>query len=65
MDKQELGVSDLAEKLSIGKSTTHRLLKTLSSEGVVIKDPKTKLYSLGVAVLSLTNTMRSQLNILN
>lgn len=47
-----LGVTALAKELEIGTSTTHRLLSTLVSEGVVARKPNGRAYSLveGVAV---------------
>ncbi|MEK3937134.1 IclR family transcriptional regulator [Sporosarcina sp. FSL W7-1349] len=63
MDQPELRVVDVAEQLDIAKSTAHRLLSTLASEGFVYKDPQSNHYSLGVSVLALTNIVNSQLPI--
>ncbi|MEK5272142.1 IclR family transcriptional regulator [Aeribacillus sp. FSL K6-8394] len=65
MDEPELGVSEIAEKLNIGKSTAHRLLTSLASEGFVYKDINTNHYSLGASILTLTSIVSSQLKILN
>jgi DNA-binding IclR family transcriptional regulator len=64
MDEPELGGLEIARKLNISKSAAHRLLTTLVSEGFLYKDPQKKLYSLGGSVLSLTNIVHSQLNII-
>lgn len=63
MDQPEWRVVDIAHELGIAKSTAHRLLTTLSSEGFVYKDPQTNLYSLGVSILELTNIVHTQLPI--
>ncbi|MDQ0163119.1 IclR family transcriptional regulator [Bacillus alveayuensis] len=65
MDEPELGVTDIAEKLNIAKSTAHRLLTSLASEGFVYKDMNSNYYSLGASILRLTNIVSSQLKILN
>ena len=64
MEEPEWRLIDIAEKLQIGKSTAHRLLQTLESEGFVHKNPKTNEYSLGVSVLKLTDTVVDQIKIL-
>lgn len=64
MDCPELRVGDIAQELKLAKSTVHRLLTTMAGEGFVFKDPRSGHYSLGVSVLSLTNIVHSQLNIL-
>jgi DNA-binding IclR family transcriptional regulator len=43
---QELGVTELARKLGIGKSSVHRLLHTLAHKGYVEKNPQTDRYRL-------------------
>lgn len=48
--EQELGVTELAERLDIGKSTVHRLLATLCEEKLVEQNPETGRYRLGLAV---------------
>jgi len=49
----ELGVSELARRMSLDKATVHRALKTLSSERFIEQDPVTKRYRLGLAVLDI------------
>jgi IclR family transcriptional regulator, KDG regulon repressor len=65
MDNPEQGVTEIAENLNIGKSTVHRLLLSLGSEGFVYKDPNSNRYSLGTSLLSLNNIVNSQLPIVN
>jgi DNA-binding IclR family transcriptional regulator len=49
----ELGVSDIARKLGIAKSTAHRLLTTLCSKGMAEQSPETGLYRLGLHLYEL------------
>ena len=49
----ELGVSDIARKLGVAKSTAHRLLQTLVSRGFVEQDRETGLYRLGIHIYEL------------
>jgi DNA-binding IclR family transcriptional regulator len=49
----ELGVSDIARKLGIAKSTAHRLLTTLCSKGMTEQSPDTGLYRLGLHLYEL------------
>jgi IclR family transcriptional regulator, KDG regulon repressor len=65
IDNPEQGVTEIAENLNIGKSTVHRLLLSLGSEGFVYKDPNSNRYSLGTSLLSLTTIVNSQLPIVN
>ncbi|GAE28052.1 transcriptional regulator [Halalkalibacter wakoensis JCM 9140] len=53
----EKKVTDLAESLGMSKSNISRLLNTLASEGFVIKDPDTKKYRLGLAIIPLYETL--------
>lgn len=47
------GVSELARRLELSTSTTHRLLATLAAEHMVEQDPRTGRYHLGLAVYDL------------
>ncbi len=49
----ELGVSDIARRLGVAKSTGHRLLQTLASRGFVEQDPHTGQYRLGIHLYEL------------
>lgn len=50
---REFGVSELARRLGLGKSTVHRLLVTLEEEHLVEQDEISGKYSLGLAVYDL------------
>jgi IclR family acetate operon transcriptional repressor len=48
-----LRVSDVSEHLGVARSTAHRLLAMLVTHGFVTRDPQTRLYSAGDALLLL------------
>jgi IclR family transcriptional regulator, KDG regulon repressor len=52
-NERELGVTELAGRLGIGKSTVHRLLATLQAEQFVEQDPESGRYRLGLAIFEL------------
>ena len=49
----ELGVSDIARRLGVAKSTAHRLLQTLVTRGFIEQDRTTNLYRLGLHLYEL------------
>ena len=49
----ELGVTDVARRLNVAKSTAHRLVQTLCSRGFAEQDPNTGRYRLGMHVYEL------------
>jgi IclR family transcriptional regulator, KDG regulon repressor len=49
----EIGVSELARRLGLGKSTTHRLLHTLTVERLLEQDAETGTYRLALAMHEL------------
>ena len=51
--QRSFGVSELARKLDLTTSTTHRLLTTLAAEHLVEQNPQTGRYRLGLAVYDL------------
>lgn len=51
--ERQLGVSELSRRLGLGKSTTHRLVTTLTSEHLLEQDPETGKYRLGLAIYDL------------
>jgi IclR family acetate operon transcriptional repressor len=50
---ESLGPAELARRLSLHKTTTHRLLMALDGLGFVRRDPKEGKYSLGVKLFEL------------
>ena len=61
--EKELGVSELARRLGLGKSTVHRLLTTLVNEGLVEQNPETGAYRLGLVVFELGEAVRLHLDL--
>ncbi|MDJ0838348.1 MAG: IclR family transcriptional regulator [Acidobacteriota bacterium] len=49
----ELTLSDLCQAIGLTKTTTHRLLTALESEGLVARNPANGTYHLGPAVIAL------------
>src|SRR5262249_23080658 len=62
-EEEELGVSALALKLGVAKSTVHRLAVTLVSEGLLEQDPKTERYRLGIGLFGLGTLVRRRMNL--
>ncbi len=56
---REWGVSDLARHLDIAKSTAHRLLATLTDEGLLEQDLESGRYRLGLAIFDLAAAVQS------
>jgi DNA-binding IclR family transcriptional regulator len=50
---EQLGVSELARRLGLGKASTHRILTTLVDQSCLIFNPVSKGYSLGPALVAL------------
>ncbi|WP_390620989.1 IclR family transcriptional regulator [Brevibacillus massiliensis] len=50
----ELGLSEIASRISLHKSTVYRLLAALEAKGFVIRDPHTEKYRLGFSIWELS-----------
>lgn len=59
----EWGVTELANHLDLGKSSTHRLLTTLSAERMLDQNPVTGKYRLGLAVFDLAAAVPRHLDL--
>ncbi|BCJ86965.1 IclR family transcriptional regulator [Effusibacillus dendaii] len=55
--EMELGLSDIAKKVNLHKSTVHRLLTSLESRGFIRRHPQTEKYRLGWSVLELVSNV--------
>jgi DNA-binding IclR family transcriptional regulator len=55
-DEPQLGVSELARRLGLTKSTVHRLLRSLVRGGMVAQDPLNRRYMLGRGTVQLGYT---------
>ena len=54
LDRPELGVTQISRELGVHKSTVSRLISTLESESIAIRNPKAGRYRLGVGLLELS-----------
>jgi DNA-binding IclR family transcriptional regulator len=61
--KEGLGVSDLAKKLKMAKSTVHGMTSALEELGAVMRDPRTKKYKLGFTLLEIGRSAYSQIDL--
>jgi len=59
----ELGVSEVARRLGVAKSTAHRLLTTLASRGLVEQSPATNKYRLGMRLFELGDLAVSRIDL--
>src|SRR3954470_4055718 len=50
---EELGVSEVARRVGVAKSTAHRLLTTLCARGMAEQNPETGRYRLGMRLFAL------------
>ncbi len=58
-----LSVAAIAKGLGFNASTTHHLVATLRSRGILDQDPETRLYRLGFHLVSLVNEFVSEADI--
>ena len=61
----EIGISDLAKKLGVAKSTVHRLAVTLVADGMLEQNPDTGKYRLGISLFRLGSLVRQRMNVSN
>ncbi len=52
-DSAELSLTEVASRVSLHKSTVHRLLASLEGKGFLIRDPSTEKYRLGFRIWEL------------
>jgi len=64
-DEAEIGISSLAKRLGLAKSTVHRLAVTLASEGFLEQNPENGRYRLGLALFSLGTLVRRRMDVSN
>lgn len=64
-DQYEIGISGLAAKLGLAKSTVHRLASTLIDAGMLEQNPDTGKYRLGLMVFELGALVRRKMDVYN
>jgi len=63
LEESVLGVSEIARKTGLPKSTVHWLLRILEQEGFVCQDTKTLKYRLGIKLFHLGTVAKSAINL--
>ncbi len=64
-EDQELGISELAKRLGVAKSTVHRLASALLDENLLQQNPENGRYRLGVGLFTLGSLVRSRFDVAN
>jgi DNA-binding IclR family transcriptional regulator len=64
-ERHEIGISDLAKRLGVAKSTVHRLAVTLVADGMLEQNPDSGRYRLGMALFSLGSLVRRRMTMSN
>jgi len=59
----ELGVSEIARRLGLDKSSVHRFLVALKRKGFVVDNPRTRRYGLGFRALELGRALTLQMSL--
>ena len=59
----ELGISSIAQRLGLAKSTVHRLVVTLAGEGFLEQNPQNGRYRLGLSLFSLGALVRQRMDV--
>ena len=58
-ERPELTLTEMCGAVGLTKTTTHRLLNALMSEGLVERDSRSGRYRLGIGILALATSMIS------
>jgi len=64
-EEDELGITTLANRLRLAKSTVHRLASTLTGAGFLEQNSETGKYRLGVALFELGALVRRRMDVAN
>lgn len=62
-DEPELGVSEMARRLGVAKSTAHRLATTLVAEGFLEQTPGESRYRLGLELFAIGSLVRRRMDV--
>ena len=63
VDEPVLGVSEIAGKVGLHKSTVSRILATLELEDLVERDPTTRRFRLGLGIIALAGPLLADLDV--
>ena len=64
-EEAEIGISSMAKRLGLAKSTVHRLAVTLAAEGFLEQNPDTGRYRLGLSLFTLGALARRRMDVSN
>ena len=64
-EEDELGITTLASRLRLAKSTVHRLASTLTGAGFLEQNRDTGKYRLGMALFELGALVRRRMDVAN
>jgi len=64
-EQVEIGISDLARRLGVAKSTVHRLAVTLVADGMLEQNPDSGKYRLGLSLFRLGSLVRRRMSVSN
>lgn len=62
-EDEDFGISELAKRLGVAKSTVHRLASALLDEGLLQQNPETGRYCLGIGLFALGSLVRARLDV--
>ena len=63
VDEPSLGVSEIAAKVGLHKSTVSRILSTLEGVDLVERDPSTRRFQLGLGVIGMAGPLLADLDV--
>ena len=64
-DEAEIGISSLAKRLGLAKSTVHRLAVSLAAEGFLEQNAENGRYRLGLSLFALGALVRRRMDVSN
>lgn len=59
----EMGISSLAKRIGVSKSTVHRIVTTMVAEGLLEQNPETDRYYLGIGLFTLGTLVRRRMSV--
>jgi IclR family transcriptional regulator, KDG regulon repressor len=62
-DEHELGVTEIADRLGLHKSTVHRFMVNLDAAGMVERNSRTGRYRLGMRIFELGGLVKQRMNL--
>ncbi|MFJ2718196.1 MULTISPECIES: IclR family transcriptional regulator [unclassified Streptomyces] len=63
VDEPELGVTEIATRVGLHKSTVSRILATLEQDGLVERDPGSRRFRLGLGVIAMAGPLLADLDV--